>query len=100
MLREHGYEVQWVPEIFNGDPGDEVIIDKAIEENYILITGDKDFGEWIFLRGKAQPPLVRLAAMSPINQKDVVEIILKKYMELLNKGALITANKKKIRIRR
>jgi predicted nuclease of predicted toxin-antitoxin system len=25
ILREHGDEVEWVPEVFNGDPGDEAV---------------------------------------------------------------------------
>ena len=49
MLKECGYSYSWVPDIFNGDPGDEVIIDRAIAEESILITADKDFGELIFL---------------------------------------------------
>ena len=100
MMRKQGYSVDWVPEIFNGDPGDEMIIDRALEDNRILITGDKDFGEWIFLRGKNQPPLIRVTAMSPINQQKVVRIVLENYMDHLKNSALITADLKKIRIRK
>ena len=99
MLKEHGHQVEWVPEVFNGDPGDEAIIDKALSEGSILITGDKDFGEWIFLRGKTQPPLIRLTAMSPKNQSEVVKIIINNYKTYLETAALITANTEKIRIR-
>jgi predicted nuclease of predicted toxin-antitoxin system len=99
MLRERGYTVEWVPEVFNGDPGDEAIIDKALDDGSVLITADKDFGEWIFLRGKKQPPLIRLTAMSPKNQKEVVSIIIAKYKSSLEKAALITASTEKIRIR-
>lgn len=64
-----------------------------------MITGDKDFGEWIFLRGKSQPPLIRLTAMSPKNQKEVVQVIIEKYSGRLKKGVLITVDKNRIRIR-
>jgi len=33
MLKAHGHQVEWVPEVFNGDPGDEAIIDKALSED-------------------------------------------------------------------
>lgn len=47
-LREEGYELMWIKET---NPGmlDEDIIDLARNKNHILITEDKDFGEWIFL---------------------------------------------------
>lgn len=65
----------------------------------ILVTGDKDFGEWIFLRGKSQPPLIRLAAMSPANQVKVLTHIVHTYEGPLQSGALITATTEKVRIR-
>ena len=99
MLNECGYQVAWVPEVFNGDPGDEAIIDKALGDGSILITGDKDFGEWIFLRGKSQPPLIRLTAMSPNNQREVVKIIITNYKTYIERSALITATTERIRIR-
>jgi predicted nuclease of predicted toxin-antitoxin system len=99
MLKEHRHEVDWVPEVFKGDPGDEAIIDQALTDGSILITGDKDFGEWIFLRGKKQPPLIRLSAMRPEKQRERVQIIIEKYKNHLDRAALITADTQKIRIR-
>jgi predicted nuclease of predicted toxin-antitoxin system len=39
--------------VYDGDPGDEAIIDRALDSDRVLVTGDKDFGEWIFLRSGA-----------------------------------------------
>ena len=89
----------WVPEKFSGDPGDEAIIDMAVDSGRILVTGDKDFGEWIFLRGKPQPPLVRLSAMKPKQQVRVLETILTMHSVDLENGALITATRDRLRIR-
>jgi predicted nuclease of predicted toxin-antitoxin system len=100
FLRKAGHDVVWVPDEFSGDPGDEAIIDKANQERSILVTGDKDFGEWIFLRGKPQPPLVRLVAMAPINQVRVLDSILKVHADDLRDGALITASQNRLRVRR
>jgi predicted nuclease of predicted toxin-antitoxin system len=43
-LREQGYEVFSVYEQARGID-DDTIIQKAFDENWILITSDKDFGE-------------------------------------------------------
>lgn len=98
-LRQRGHHVEWVPDVYDGDPGDEAIIDRALDSDRVLVTGDKDFGEWIFLRGKSQPPLIRLAAMSPANQVEVLLHVVEKYEEPLRSGALITATTEKVRIR-
>ena len=42
FLRKEGHDVIWVPDEFVGDPGDEVIIDKATETRRILITATRD----------------------------------------------------------
>jgi predicted nuclease of predicted toxin-antitoxin system len=46
-LREHGHEVY---SVFNEARGmqDEDIIQKAFQDNWILLTNDKDFGEKVF----------------------------------------------------
>ena len=46
-LREIGYEVEWIQEIHHG-LDDLSIIQYAKEKGAILITEDKDFGEWVF----------------------------------------------------
>ena len=35
FLRQEGHDVIWVPEEFVGDPGDEAIIDKAVDAGRI-----------------------------------------------------------------
>ncbi|MBU0701191.1 DUF5615 family PIN-like protein [bacterium] len=46
-LREQGHEVFSVYEKARGS-GDGEIIQKAFEENWILLTNDKDFGEKVY----------------------------------------------------
>jgi len=99
FLRDAGHTALWVPDEFSGDPGDEAIIDKANDEGCILVTGDKDFGEWIFLRGKPQPPLVRLTAMAPVNQVRVIDSIIQVHADDLRHGVLITASQDRLRVR-
>lgn len=64
-LRTDGHKVHYVAEM---NPGldDETILRRADEQNAILITTDKDFGELIFRRqqGTQGVVLVRLAGLS------------------------------------
>ena len=46
-LREAGFEVASVARSANGSK-DEVVIQIALQQNYMLLTEDKDFGEWVF----------------------------------------------------
>ena len=50
-LRSEGYDVVAVSESFPSAPDIEVLR-IAAENNRILITEDKDFGEWVFSHGK------------------------------------------------
>lgn len=49
-LRFHGHDVVESREI-GPDPGDRVLLEWAASEGRILITMDKDFGEFIFVEG-------------------------------------------------
>jgi len=51
-LRNDGYDVLTVAESFPSAP-DLQVLKFAVEEERILLTEDKDFGEWIFSQGKA-----------------------------------------------
>ncbi|MBV8255631.1 MAG: DUF5615 family PIN-like protein [Chitinophaga sp.] len=47
FLREHGFEVVSVTELKKGIKDIEVI-EWALQNDYLLLTEDKDFGEWVF----------------------------------------------------
>jgi len=46
-LREAGFEVVSVAETASGIK-DEAVIRLALQNDYLLLTEDKDFGEWVF----------------------------------------------------
>ncbi|WP_143309262.1 DUF5615 family PIN-like protein [Chitinophaga vietnamensis] len=46
-LREAGFEVVSVTELNKGIK-DEKVIEWALQHDYLLLTEDKDFGEWVF----------------------------------------------------
>ncbi len=47
-LRENGFEVYWILEKNSGIPDEEVILITEQQQGEVLITEDKDFGEWVF----------------------------------------------------
>ena len=58
-LREQGYEVFSVYEEARGMDDEEIII-KAFDENWILITNDKDFGEKVHREDRSHRGVVFL----------------------------------------
>ena len=48
-LREDGHDTAWVREDAAGSTDDQVL-DRAVKEERILLTFDKDFGELVFVR--------------------------------------------------
>jgi len=47
-LRSVGHSVKAIAEISPSLP-DEMVLELAVAENRLLITEDKDFGEWVFV---------------------------------------------------
>jgi predicted nuclease of predicted toxin-antitoxin system len=79
-LRDQGYEVFSVYEEARGSD-DDYIIRKACEENWILITNDKDFGEKVFRGRHPHHGIVflRLADNRANNKIEVLSKLLDNY---------------------
>jgi predicted nuclease of predicted toxin-antitoxin system len=98
-LRDSGYDALWVPEM-EKDPGDIAIMEWALNENRVLVTMDKDFGELVFVFNKPYPPIIRLVDFRPVEQGEAIISVIKKYYELLvNEKPIITIEDNRIRIR-
>lgn len=94
-LREEGYDVVEVRQIAPHLP-DSAILQVALQENRIIITMDKDFGE---LAGHSHCGIIRLPDVPILARKALLESILQNHSDALNRGALITVGRQKIRIR-
>ncbi|MEA5620957.1 DUF5615 family PIN-like protein [Cronbergia sp. UHCC 0137] len=94
-LREKGYEVFSVYEQARGID-DDTIIQKAFDENWILITSDKDFGEKVY---RDQYPhrgviLLRLENDRYTNKIHILQQVLEKYIEkLVDNFVVVTETK-------
>jgi len=99
-LREDGYKIVWVKETYAG-MDDEDIIALVKQNGQILITEDKDFGEWIFAHQLSGLTIIFLR----YDKEDYGTILsfLKSALKTLVVGEFnefITINKNKIRRRR
>lgn len=79
---------------------DEAVLALALEENRVLVTEDKDFGELVFLRGLPHPSIVRLVEMTPAERADAMRILMEHHADAMRNGAIIVVTKERIRIRR
>ena len=98
ILEAAGYDVIWAGN-WPRDPGDEEILRRAYSEGRILITLDKDFGELAVLFGRLHCGIIRLVGVSSIQQPVVCMRVLDKYGEVLQKGAIVTAELDRLRFR-
>jgi predicted nuclease of predicted toxin-antitoxin system len=81
---------------------DDLIFEKAKQEDRIILTFDLDFGE-ILSRLKAEHSSViifRLENQTPINVIKHMEVILTNYSTQLMEGVVLLITEKKYRIRR
>jgi predicted nuclease of predicted toxin-antitoxin system len=81
------------------DPGDEEILERAYRDQRVLITLDKDFGELAIIQGKPHSGILRLVDISARRQAAVSLQVFALHGEELQKGAIVTAEPGRLRIR-
>lgn len=97
-LLQLGHDVVWTGD-WGNDPGDEAILQYAYEENRILVTLDKDFGEIAIVLKRHHSGIIRLAELSVNQQAAVCKQVLAQYADELLKSAIVTASIDRVRIR-
>ena len=97
-LRLSGFEVYSVY-AENRGADDEWILEKAVKENYIVITNDKDFGELVFNRGMGHNGVIflRLQKESNENKIETLRKVLATCSEKLS-NSFIVASEDYVRI--
>ena len=99
-LRNDEHQVWYVAEMAPGIP-DEAVLDLANQEQAVLITADKDFGELIFRQQRLSPGiiLIRLAGLTAGEKASLVSEVVKDHeAELAQAFTVLTP--KTVRIRR
>jgi predicted nuclease of predicted toxin-antitoxin system len=99
-LRRNGHLVEYIAEM---EPGisDELVLEIANQENLLLLTADRDFGELVFRQGLLGPGivLIRLEGLSPTTKAGMVNSAIDQYGSGLSQRFSVVAPGT-IRIRR
>lgn len=97
-LREAGFDIISVSELSKGIK-DEQVIQWAVSNNYMILTEDKDFGEWVFAHHIANLSVILLRYSFEEYQKITRTVSFFLQSEILNHPVFITITPDKIRIR-
>jgi predicted nuclease of predicted toxin-antitoxin system len=98
QLAAAGHDVIWVGDRAV-DPGDEAILEEARRSSRILITLDKDFGELAVIFGHEHAGIVRLVDIPIHQQANICSRTIERYCRDLEKGALVTVDPGRVRVR-
>ncbi len=99
QLISDGHDVIWTGS-WPKDPGDSEILAEANRSQRILVTLDKDFGELAIVKGLPHSGIIRLAGFATREMAPAIHHIATSYQQELLDGAIITADPRKIRIRK
>jgi predicted nuclease of predicted toxin-antitoxin system len=97
-LQAENYDVIWSGN-WEVDPGDIAILALAYQQQRILFTLDKDFGELAVAQRHPHFGIVRLVGLSSNQQRQVTLKILQTYSSELQNKAILTADISRVRIR-
>lgn len=98
MLTNLGHDVLLAIDVDPRAP-DEALLDLARQEGRVLVTEDKDFGELVFVHRVPHPSIVRFVEMRVEDQVAAMQELLDRYLEEMQRGALIVVTRGRIRIR-
>ena len=98
LLQDAGHDVIWAGD-WPEDPGDDAILAYAQKEQRILVTLDKDYGELAVVYGRPHAGIIRLVNVSAKQQAPICLQVLVLHEKQLEKGAIVTAQPGKLRVR-
>ncbi len=79
---------------------DERLLALAFQEDRVLLTEDRDFGELVFVRKLPHGPIVRLVELSVDEQIAGMGELLQRHSRELQGAVILTVTRGRIRIRR
>ena len=97
-LRLEGHDVASVG-AWPSDPGDEAILQVACDEDRVVVTLDKDFGELAVARGHPHAGIIRLVGLPARRQAEYCEAAVATHGTDLTSGAILTVTSDRVRIR-
>jgi predicted nuclease of predicted toxin-antitoxin system len=102
LLREARIDTVHVSEISYSTADDAAILQRGREEERIVITFDADFHALLALSRAITPSVIRIRIEGLHGKKaaDLIQAVLTRCAEDLKKGAVVTVQPKRIRVRR
>lgn len=99
FLIQRGYDAVHLIDIGMERLSDIQILKKSLDEKRILLTHDLDFGQLLAISRSKQPSVIifRLTDMRPLNINKILQIIIDRFSEILEKGAILSVGDKRIR---
>jgi predicted nuclease of predicted toxin-antitoxin system len=79
---------------------DEQLMAIALQDERVLVTADKDFGQLVFVRGLPHGPIVRLVELNVDEHVRGMTELLEQHVQELTGTVIITITRGRIRIRR
>lgn len=99
-LRQQGYEVFSVYEQARG-LNDDTILQKAFQEDWVLVTNDKDFGEKVYRECKPHRGVIfmRLSDDRAMKKIETLRLLLSAYPERIQ-NCFVVATENQVRFRK
>lgn len=97
-LRAADFDVIWVLE-WDRDPGDTAIMSAAHQQRRVVVTLDKDFGHKAVFLETPHAGIIRLVDVPVGEQAQLTAAVIVAHAQELVAGAIITAERNKIRLR-
>ena len=97
-LRDAGHDVVAIAEVARGAT-DEQVLERALNENRVLITEDRDFGELVYARGRSSPGVILVRFHSRARQAKpatVVEAVAKLSSRLRDAFTVVESGRARI----
>jgi predicted nuclease of predicted toxin-antitoxin system len=79
---------------------DEQLLDVALQDDRVLVTEDKDFGELMFVQNRPHGPVVRVVELSVDEQVSAIDELLQQHSEGFSGQVIVTISRGRVRIRR
>ncbi|OGP76969.1 MAG: hypothetical protein A2V86_03265 [Deltaproteobacteria bacterium RBG_16_49_23] len=102
LLRETGIDTVHVSEIGYSTSEDAVILERGREEDSTVVTLDADFHTLLALSGATSPSVIRIRieGLKGETAANLIRTVLMQCEEDLKQGAVVTVERRRIRVRR
>ncbi|MCX5829135.1 MAG: DUF5615 family PIN-like protein [Deltaproteobacteria bacterium] len=101
-LRMAGYDSVHVRDYGMQSASDTEILERAIDENRIIVSADTDFGTLLALRDEIKPSFILFRGMTTRRPETQLQVLLANLSALkgsLGKGCVVVFDQNKIRLR-